>query len=176
VGAITITNRSLHVDIAPFVRQQELWPGAGVHSARNLTYTWIVGLRLPGRAGGPQGRAIRAGQHAGIGLASFLWVGCLCVMASIEPCVECLAAGGRLPALHAACAYATYFAATYSPPTPTSPALNRPPGRCRCCYRSLLLPTPMSYPITSPPFRRPQDGQTPNWVRAGQRPSRFGGC
>ena len=32
-----------------------------------------------------QGRVILAGQHAGIGLASLLWVGrCLCVVISIE--------------------------------------------------------------------------------------------
>ena len=38
-------------------------------------------------------------------------------------------------------------------PTPTIPALDPPPGRCRCCYQS-PLPPPWSYPIPSQPFRR----------------------
>ena len=59
-----MTNRSLNVGIAPFARQQELWPGAGVHSARNLTCTctWAVGRgRGPapeGVGGGLQGKVI----------------------------------------------------------------------------------------------------------------------
>jgi hypothetical protein len=53
----------------------------------------------------------------------------------------------------AACAYATYFAATYSPPTPTIPALSRPPSHCWCCYRSLLpSPCPDQPTLPAPPM------------------------
>jgi hypothetical protein len=93
---------------------------------------------------------MQAGQHASTGLASLLWVGCLCVVLSIEPCD--MPGGGWWLAACAACAYATYFAATYTPPT------------CHVCSRpasgslSVLLPIPtttsLSYPATSPPFRR----------------------
>jgi hypothetical protein len=78
-----------------------------------------------------------------------LWVGCLCVVLSIEP--YDMPGGGWWLAACAACAYATYFAATYTPTPPTIPALDPPPGRCRCCYRS-LLPPPCPTPPPAHPF------------------------
>jgi hypothetical protein len=54
---------------------------------RDTSDTRPAAAGVAGEGQGPQGpRAIRAGQHAGIVLASLLWVGCLCVVMSIEPC------------------------------------------------------------------------------------------
>jgi hypothetical protein len=63
-----VTNRSPKAGIAPFARQQELWPGAGAHSARNLTYTWAVGRQRLGGGGA-------SGQGNMSGLVRRYWLG-----------------------------------------------------------------------------------------------------
>ena len=122
------------------------------HEILHIRDTRPAAAGVAGEGQGPQGRAIRAGQHAGIVLASLLRVGCLCVVISIEP-YRMPGGGWWWLAACAACAYATYFAATYSPPTPTIPALSRPPSHCWCCYRSLLpSPCPDQPTLPAPPM------------------------
>ena len=55
------------------------------HEILHIRDTRPAAAGVAGEGQGPQGRAIRAGQHAGIVLASLLRVGCLCVVISIEP-------------------------------------------------------------------------------------------
>jgi hypothetical protein len=65
------------VGIAPFVRQQELWPGAGVHSAQNLTYTYVgrgpaaAGVGVGWGGGGAPGQDQTSGPARGHGLGKF---------------------------------------------------------------------------------------------------------
>ena len=112
------------------------------HEILHIRDTRPAAAGVAGEGQGPQGRAMRAGQHAGIVLASLLRVGCLCVVISIEP-YRMPGGGWWWLAACAACAYATYFAATYSPPhtyyscsQPTSESL------------LVLLPIPTTIPLS----------------------------
>jgi hypothetical protein len=75
-------------------------------------------------------------------------------MVPIEPCVECLAAGGWWQAACAArCMCVRHLLRSYLQPPHTYYSCSQPTSRSLSVLISIPTTTPLSYPITSPSFR-----------------------